>query len=191
MGNVRWTVDPRATVALRFDDDDFIAALKTAEGDFRDKLESLLGGPPEAADFSDLVGDGVVIHARAGITGREDDDLGNRAQQSDARRGIKVDVAAANAALWGVWVTTVEDEAGSVPEKLASRNQATRESAYLMLPATLKDVLMARLQVHIRDAKRGAMRDPAQTKARAEGNSRAPTWANADGQPVTVQLASE
>lgn len=184
MGMIRYTVDPKAEIALRFDDPDFLEALATADGDFADQLERLLAAKPAEADLSAFVADGVVIHARAGITGREDDKLGNASQQADARKGIKVDVPAANESLWGAWVVRVSDNDESVPQALSDRNRDRRQEAFGQLLAPVKDAMMARLVVHVRDVKRGALRDPAQTKARDGGKLLAPTFGSADGDAV-------
>ena len=181
MGHVRWTVDPKEEVALRFDDEDFTGALKASVGDMHDQLERLLGVPPADATFDSLVADGVVIMARAGITGREDDELGNRSQQADARKGIKVDVPEASAAQWGVWVVAVRDNEGAVPAALSDRNRRRREEAFGALPSGLKDALSARLLVHIKEANAGALRDPAKVTPRSGGKGQPPTFGSAAG----------
>ena len=187
MGTIRWTVDPKAEVALRFDDADFLAALQASTGDQADSLERLLGCPPVDATFDMFINDGVVIMARAGITGREDDELGNRAQQSDARKGIKVDVYEANIASWGVWVVAVDDKDRSLPAGLSDRNRKRREEAFGALPAGIKDVLTARLGVHIKAATRGPLRDPNKVAAREGGKAPAPIYDNANGDHADVE----
>lgn len=180
MGQVRWTVDPRETIALRFDDQDFLDTLASAEGDFKDQLERWLGGPPADADLSAFVADGVVIHAKAGITGREDGKLGNDSQQKDARQGIKVDVPRATESLWGAWVTGVEDTDGSLPVGLSAPNRAKREETFALLLAPVQDALTARLRVHIRGANRDALRDPAKVTS-PSGKLLRPTFDSASG----------
>lgn len=189
MAHVRWTVDPREEVALRFDDDNFTAALKAAAGDLADSLERLLGGPPADATFDALIADGVVIMARAGITGREDDELGNRAQQSDARKGIKVDVHEANLAQWGAWVTGVQDSAGEAPAGLSDRNRKRREEAFGALPAPLKNALAARLIIHVREATAGALRDPKKVQPRAGGKAQVLTFDSASGDGASAETS--
>ncbi len=180
-GHVRWSVDPNEEVALRFDDDDFLAALKASAGDLADSLERLLGGPPADATFGSLIEDDVVIMARAGISSRQDDELGNRSQQRDARKGVKIDVHEANVAQWGAWVTGIQDNAGSVPAALNSRKRRDREEAFGALPSGLADVLTARLMIHVREAKAGALRDPNKVAPRAGGKGPGPTSGNANG----------
>lgn len=181
MGMIRYTVDPKETVALRFDDPDFLDALASAEGDFYDQLERLLGGVPAEADLSGFVADGVVLHARASVSGREDGRLGNDSQQDDARKGIKVDVPRATESKWGLWVPSVEDAAGGVPAGLSDRNRAVRQETFGALPAPVQDAFVARLRVHERDARRDALRDPSKTHSPATGKGYRPTLASADG----------
>jgi len=184
MGLIRYTVDARETVALRFDDPGFVEALASADGDFHDQLERLLGGPPAEADLSAFIADGVVIHARAGVTGRDDARLGNDSQQDDARKGIKVDVPRATESKWGLWVLRVEDTDGSVPAGLSDRNKAVRQETFGALPAPVQDAFVARLRVHERDARRDALRDPSRTHSPATGKGYRPTFVSADGQPA-------
>lgn len=181
MGLIRYTVDPKETVALRFDDPDFIEALASADGDFHDQLERLLGGAPSEADVSAFVADGVVIHARASVSGRDDARLGNDSQQDDARKGIKVDVPRATESKWGLWVLRVEDTDGSVPAGLSDRNKAVRQETFGALPAPVQDAFVARLRVHERDARRDALRDPSKTHSSATGKGYAPSSGSASG----------
>lgn len=187
MGMIRYVVDPKETVALRFDDPGFVEALASADGDFHDQLERLLGGPPTEADLSGFIADGVVIHARAGVTGRDDARLGNDSQQDDARKGIKVDVPRATESKWGLWVLRVEDAesiagiAGGVPAGLSDRNKAVRQETFGALPAPVQDAFVARLRVHERDARRDALRDPSRTHSPATGKGSRSTFDSASG----------
>ena len=190
-GHVRWSVDPKEEVALRFDDENFTAALKASAGDLADSLERLLGGPPADATFDALIADDVVIMARAGIGHRADNELGNRSQQRDARKGVKVDVHEANIAQWGAWVVGVTDAVGNVPSGLSSRKRRDREDAFGALPAGLADYLTARLMIHVREAKRGALRDPRAVAPHPEtGKGRAQTSGSAGGSDVDAQASA-
>lgn len=194
MGLVRYTVDRNATNALRFDDDNFLDALSAADGDFKDLLCRLLGvesGSPVDADLSAFVADGVVIHARASISGRDDARLTTESQAADTRKGPKLDAARAVESQWGAWVVGVSDDDGSVPDALSAHDRKKREEAFGLLPVAVQDAFTARLRVHIRDVSRDALRDPSQTHSRATGKDFRPTSASAAGRSADVQLASD
>lgn len=162
-GRVRWSVDPKATKRIRFDDAEFHAALTADAAKENSPLAKLLDVPAAAdADFSDFIADGVYINARIGITAGEEDQLQNMAQQDDARQGVKVDVDRYNRAWFAVWVLGVgSDEPGAEPAAgLSDPSKRRREDAIGALPAPVRSALFARLRVHVDDVSRPAMRDP-------------------------------
>src|SRR3990172_7912935 len=109
MGQVRWSVDPNATVALRFTDEDFIEALQNDKGR-ETKALALLLEVEDAADydFSEMVEDGVVITARESITGPEYDHL-QVVMQLAERKGPRYNAADYNREWWAPWVRGLSD----------------------------------------------------------------------------------
>lgn len=168
---IRWTVDPRETTRIMFDDPDFVAALEadaTKEGSPLATLLGMMGGRAADADFSDFVAEGVYLDVRLGITAGEEDQLQNYAQQDDARKGVKYDVDRHNRKWFGAWVTGVGDAMGAdskLPKGLSSARRGDREDAVGALPAAVRGALFARLRVHTDHANRPAMRDPLQSRS--------------------------
>ncbi|MBK8260270.1 MAG: hypothetical protein IPK80_02910 [Nannocystis sp.] len=165
IGNVRWSVDPRATKRIRFDDTDFQDALIGDASREGTPLAKLLEA--EAAtdgDFTAFIADGVYLDARLGITAGEDDQLQNHAQQDDARKGVKVDIDRYNRAWFATWVLGVgtddTEATGAIPPGLSAGRKSDREAAIGSLPTPVRAVLFARLRAHVDDVSRPALRDP-------------------------------
>lgn len=175
MGQVRWSVDPKATVPLRFDDADFLDALR-ADGDAEDPrpLASLLDVKVAAdVDFSAMVADGVCIVARETITGPESDRL-QVAMQLAERRGTKYNANDYNREWWATWVLGVTDEVDGLPDQLrkglnsADKSQRAEAICNRLLPLGVRQRLFARLRAHEEAVKAPAMRDPQPSAATAE-----------------------
>lgn len=160
MGRVRWSIDKGDRIALRFDDAAFIDACQDTGDEMYDTLRRTLGCAPEDADFSSFIADGVYLEGRCGITMAEENKIANLSQQDDARQGIKVDIDRIEAMTFAIWCTGVYASLGELPEKLRSTRQTDRQEAFRQLPTNVGAVLYARLQVHIRDQRRPALRDP-------------------------------
>lgn len=162
MGSVRWSVSTSATSALRFDDVEFIEALVADAGKEGSPLAKLLEVEVATdADLSAFVDDGVVIHARHGITAGEEDALYTGGVYEDARKGVRPDVGRFNQTWFATWVTGVTaDDPAAVPAGLSNRARRTREDAVAALPVPVRAALFARLRVHVDSVNRPAMRDP-------------------------------
>lgn len=161
MGLIRWTVDPRATVRLRFDDEEFVAALIADDGDADRPLARLLGKKSaQDFDFSNFVADGVWMTARAGIRGDEEDELLRAMQQRDARQGVKTDPGAYNNLWFATWVLEVGADDGDLPKGLSSNAKRNRVEAVAALPTYIRDALFCRLRVHEDSQNAPAIRDP-------------------------------
>jgi len=166
MGQVRWSVDPNATVALRFTDEDFIEALQNDKGR-ETKALALLLEVEDAADydFSEMVEDGVVITARESITGPEYDHL-QVVMQLAERKGTRYNAADYNRDWWATWVRGLSDEVDGIPPKLrqgmASSDKRQREEAISsrQLPKRTRQMLFARLRAHEDAVNMPALRDP-------------------------------
>lgn len=161
--DVRWSVDPTQTVALRFDDMEFVEALEDDERDEDSPLAQLLGVKHASeVDFAALVSGGVTIHARLGIPAKKADKLTLIAQASDRKQGMRYNAEAYNEAWFAAWVTKVTDEVSPtrVPADLSSPIETARGEAVGRLPDALRGQLFARLRVHVDKAGKPAKRDP-------------------------------
>lgn len=171
---IRLSVDPTSTVALRFDDPEFLEALRTEDEDKKKTFTALLGGEePAEYDFSPYVEDGWWIRIRKGITGHEDDVISNRSQQEDARKGVKLDVAGANETLLATWVKAVGcDDDGHADKqliaKLSDRRQRVREAAWAEVETGVRGAFLMRVRVFIDEQHRPAERDPNKTTGKME-----------------------
>lgn len=164
MSNIRWSVDPKSSKPLRFDDPEFVEALEADHGNADDGKKAgplaMLLGVKRATDydFGGFIEDGVAIHARHGITGVDEDRLLTNAQMS----GERVNIEIANNRWFATWVHRVTDECdpSGVPTDLQSSNRKKREEAFGQLPTGVRKALITRLRVHADAASEPAMRDP-------------------------------
>lgn len=171
---IRLSVNADATTALRFDDAEFVEAIRAdgraveedADGDeVKRPLAKLLGVPVASDfDFTPFVEDGWTLHAVMAVEGSSEDDLYSAAQTAKG----KFDLAAFNARRWALWVTrvTVQDAEGMPPadrrvlDGLCGRSRRGREEAVRRLPTAVRAAFLARLRVHTDAAGRPAERDP-------------------------------
>lgn len=196
MARLRLSVDPSATVPLRFDDPEFLEALENDDRD--DAKKNANGQGPIASifgtlkatdrDLSAFADDGYVLHAREAIQGKDEDAIANATQ----RQSGGVDIGALGEAHWSHWVLrvdvppeTLEDlppRDRSVFAELSSPNRKTRGEALSKLPTFVRDGFRARLRAHVDSVSRPADRDPGKTdpKARA-GSDLRDTGSNSNG----------
>lgn len=166
-GSVRWSVDPKATTRLRFDDPAFEEALRCDDDDDDKPIARVLGVKHAADfDFSSFVADGVYLDARLGITGAEEDELTRSMVQDDARRGTKMDPGKYNNLWFAMWVVAVGDELSEdsgIPGGLSAGSRKVRADTVAGLPVPVRDALLARLRSHVDAQTKPAMRDPGKT----------------------------
>lgn len=173
MGAVRYTVSPDATVPLRFNDPEFLAALandevEVADGEIARPLAKALGVPRASeADFSPYVDDGVVITVRAGITG-DDETEWYKAGQGDKDKGW--DLTGFQRRLFSMWVRAVKDDCDPsvLPVNLSSHKRTEREAAFGALPLDVYKAFLVRVRVHADAATSPAVRDANKITPKAE-----------------------
>jgi len=184
MARLRFSTDPTATVPLRFDDPEFIAALEADdqvtgdEGDEGDgqparPLAKLLGVKRAADyDFSPFVDMGVCIHARRAVPGGDEDALYTAA----AKASGGIDIGTFNRRRWALWVkrVTIEDSEDLDPadrrtfNNLSSQKSRDREEAAAELPSSVRSAMFTRLRAHTDAQSKPADRDPGKAELRMD-----------------------